>query len=177
MQKPNGSVSQVEYAKRRGVSQPYISQLVKRGILPTLLGGRLDPAACDIAMAKIRPRVRSWSGAKSSPTQNSYLEARAVSEHYKARLLKLEYETMQGKLLDADRVLELTTSAFANCRTRLRALPKSLAPLVQNRSLGEVERILSDAVDGALTALSTDVLAPSDASESTGNDAKGSTDA
>jgi hypothetical protein len=161
MHKSNGSVSQVEYAKRRGVSQPYISQLVKRGVLPVLPGGKLDPDACDIAMATIRPRVRGWGGAKSDPTRTSYLEARAVNEHYKAKTQKLVYEQMRGDVVDANLVLEQATAAFSNCRTRLLALPRSLAPvLAAQSSVATVERILADGITGALITLSIDIFAP-----------------
>ena len=86
--------------------------------------------------------------------------ARAVHETYKAKTQKLVYEQMQGKLVDSDAVLAAATSAFANCRIRLRSLGRSLAPLLANRGAAEIEKLLSESIDSALLALSTDCLAP-----------------
>src|SRR5690348_9130979 len=146
MAKPNGHVTQREYAALRGVSRQYISALVRRGVLPVGEGGKLNPSDCDLAMQTIRPRMRPHAGPRPTALERqSYLQARAVSENYKARLLKLEFEKQTGRLCDSDRVVEVATTAFSNCRTRLRSLGKSLAPLLQNRSVAEIVAIIDDA--------------------------------
>src|SRR5678815_888580 len=168
-------LSNAGYGKRCGLSGAYIGRLVRSGQIPTLADGSIDPTAADQARAKnVRLRIEPTPRAKHG---GDYWQARTVREHFAAKLLQLEYARESGKVLDADQVLQLTTAAFANCRLRLRSLPRSLAAiLVAQKSPAAAEKLLASAIDDALLALSTDVLAPPSASESTG-DAKGSTDA
>jgi hypothetical protein len=165
MAKSNGHLTQRAYARLKGVTPQYISSLVRRGVLPVGEGGKLNPSDCDRAMETIRPRMRPHAGPKpTSSERQSYLQSRAVSEHFRARLLRLEFERASGKLLDADTMLDKLTVAFSNVRVRLGALPRSLAPVLVNQPLtGTVERILSQAIDNALLVLSTDIFATSDA--------------
>ena len=159
------------YAKSRAISAQYIGRLVKNGTIPVLHDGSIDPAAADAARAsRVRLRMKATPQAGHG---EGYWQARTAREVFSAKLLQLEYARETGKLLDADKTLELVTSAFANCRIRLRSLPKSLAAVLANRTPAEVEAILCIAIDGALVTLSNDVLAPPGASESTG-DATGS---
>ncbi len=65
-----------------------------------------------------------------------------------------------GKLLDADCVLETAEKAFTNARVRLRALPRSLSPILAGMSQpAEIETTLLEAIDAALEVLSKDVFA------------------
>jgi len=97
------------------------------------------------------------------PKGGDYWEARTRREQFAAKLLELEYARQSGKVLDSDKVLALTMTAFSNVRTRLRRLGRSMAGVLQHRSASEIENLLNDAVDNALTALSDDVLRPADA--------------
>jgi hypothetical protein len=94
-----------------------------------------------------------------NPKADPYRAARTVHETYRAKKEKLEYERLTGKLVEADKVLEATEKAFSNVRVCLRGLAKSLAPLLAaNNHPPEIEKLLADAIDGALEGLSTDVF-------------------
>ena len=160
-------MSNAAYGKSRGLSGAYIGRLVRDGQIPTLPDGSIDPNSADEARARnVRLRMDPSPHAK----RGDYWQARTVREHFAAKLLQLEFARESGKVLDADKVLQLTAGAFSNCRTRLRGMGKSLAPLLQHRSVGEIEKLLNDAIDGALEALSANVLSPCVASQET-NDA------
>jgi len=180
MDRKRQGLSNAGYGKRCGLSGAYIGRLVRSGQIPTLADGSIDPEAADQARARnVRLRMVPPSPRQivASPRQSNsakhggdYWAARTVREHFAAKLLQLEFARESGKVLDADKVLQLTAGAFSNCRTRLRGMGKSLAPLLQHRSVGEIEKLLNDAIDGALEALSANVLSPCVASQET-NDA------
>jgi hypothetical protein len=157
-------VSKSEYARRRGCSAAYISKLVRQGKLATI-GDKIDPIAADAALNATRERVRVPFPEKPTTTRlqdslsRSYLAAKTANETYKAKLQRLEFELKTGKLLQADKVLESAEKAFSTVRVRMRGLAKSMAPILaaQNRP-GEIEKILSEAIDGALEGLSQKVF-------------------
>jgi len=71
MKRQTVALSQSKYAKRVGVSQPYISKLVKKGILPVGADGKLNPEECDRAMeASVIPwqRMRKENTLQSRTT-------------------------------------------------------------------------------------------------------------
>ena len=170
-------MSNAAYGKSRGLSGAYIGRLVRDGQIPTLADGSIDPEAADQARARnVRLRMVPPSPRQivASPRQSNsakhggdYWAARTVREHFAAKLLQLEFARESGKVLDADKVLQLTAGAFSNCRTRLRGMGKSLAPLLQHRNVGEIEKLLNDAIDGALETLSANVLSPCGVSQET----------
>jgi hypothetical protein len=142
-------------AKQLGLSTRQLSRLVEMG-MPRVGAGR---------KARFGPEALQWHReylARQGATGRSVsalarAQARKLTVDADRSALKLERE--RGKLLDADRVLEVTENAFSNVRVRMRGLAKSMAPiLAANSHPAEVERMLLDAVDGALESLSTDVL-------------------
>jgi hypothetical protein len=151
-----------EYARARKIHRSLVYRLIKQGRITTLPNGKLDPERADVERARsTRPRV----SARPSPSRHDdgrtdpYRTARTVNETYKAKTTKLEYERMTGKLVEADKVMEAAEKAFSNCRVRLRGLARSMAPiLAANIHPSEIEKMLGDAIDGALEGLSTDVF-------------------
>jgi hypothetical protein len=105
--------------------------------------------------SKPAPAPVTASGASVDP----YRQARTVNETYKARTAKLEYERLTGKMVEGDKIMEAAEKAFVNARVRLRGLAKSMAPiLAANIHPAEVEKMLADAIDGALEGLSRNVF-------------------
>ena len=162
-------ISQREFARQKGCSVQYVNKLVKEGRIK-LTEGKIDPETANAAMSSrlTPPRAPAIetqynknviSKADTGPTPNSYLAARTFHETYKAKREKLLYEQLQGKVVDSDKILEAANSAFANCRVRMRGLAKSMAPiLASHTSPAEIEKIMADAIEGALTVLSDDVF-------------------
>lgn len=161
-------ISQREYARQKGCSVQYVNKLVKEGRI-VLTSGKIDPATADAGWngRTQQPRADVPKPETPAPTvrespssnPNSYLAARTFHETYKAKREKLLYEQLQGKLVDGDLVLEKASNAFQNCRVRMRGLAKSMAPiLASHTSPAEIEKIMADAIEGALTVLSDDVF-------------------
>jgi len=155
-------ISQREYARRKGWSSPYVNKLVQQGKIPTV-GGKIDPRKADAAL-KVNRGGKIDNPPSQVPAQpagqiSPFVQARTVHETYRAKSAKLEYEQLNRKLVDSDRVIEVAEKAFANVRVRLRAIPKSLAGVLPaNQNAAEIERMLSDAIDAALGSLATDVF-------------------
>ena len=51
MARGNKLVTQSEYARQRGISQPYVHKMISRGMFPTH-DGKIDPAEADAGRAK-----------------------------------------------------------------------------------------------------------------------------
>jgi hypothetical protein len=157
-------VSAREYARSRNLSVQYVSRLLHHGIVIVLPNGKIDATATDrMRSAKIRARMPVT---RMKHERDSYREARTRREIIAAEREQLLLDQLKGTLVNADRIVELTTMAFSNVRVRMRSLARSLPPVLAGRSLGEAEAIIQQAVDGALNSLSTDCLGdtrPSDA--------------
>lgn len=82
-------------------------------------------------------------------------ESRAHYEAYKALLAKLEYEEKAKILIPSDEIQEVWNNVLKSFQVKIRAIPTKLTPLLSNVSAeDEIEKILSDALDEALTELS-----------------------
>lgn len=154
------SVTRTQYARSRKITPQYLGRLIKSGRIPVNSDGTVNPRMVDAARVRtVAPRVK--------PERDSYYQSRALRERYTAKMAKLEYEQATGRLVDADIVLEKVTQAFTNTRIRMRSVGRSLAPLLEHRNVGEIEKLLNEAIDNALESLSEDVLRPADATRAT----------
>lgn len=132
-------VSQREYARRRGVSQPTVCRAVKDGRL-TLVAGKVDPVAADREWPKPPLRVP-----KDSP---DYHRARAQREQYRAELTSLELSKLRGELLPAEDVRRSAFALARQTRDRLMAIPDRVsAALAAASDPEDVRRILDVEID------------------------------
>lgn len=147
-------MSRAAYARRRHCSRAYVTQLIAQGKIH-VADGLIDSEQADRQLQQnVAPRHRA-----SSRPGVSFLEARTMSELYKARLARLQYDKMTGVLVEVDKVQAAAEKAFSTVRQRMRSLGKSLAPILASQSQpAAVEKILSEAIDSALESLSTDVF-------------------
>ena len=156
------------YAASRNLSPQYVGRLRTAGIVIVAANGKVDAAASDrMRSQKIRARMPVTPRQKHG--RDSYLEARTRREIVAAEREQVLLDQLRGRLVDSDLVLAAATSAFRNCRQRLRGLARSLPPLLQGRSLSEIQQILEQAIDAALETLSVDVLSGTNASRETGD--------
>lgn len=117
-------MSQVEYARHRGVSKQAVGKMIANNKIPvTFRDGRkrIDPAAADFALGEnlervdagrdypdldLRPDVDKASTRSSS---SGLTRAKTVSETYRAKIAELEYNERVGELLpirDVQRAME-----------------------------------------------------------------------
>jgi len=101
----------------------------------------------------------NWPAADGGSAAPSYAQARIVDMTYRAKLRRLEYEKVQGKLIDAEAVRKLIADANRTLRDGLLAIPGRLAPIcaaetdqkkIESLMLREIKRELvrqADAID------------------------------
>ena len=154
-------VSQAVYARMRGVSRQWIRQLVREGKL-TLEGGLVDPEKANAELARnmvgqLHPNPRRAGGhtrVGNSADASPYLQQKMITEHFRAKLMQLRHERESGRLIDKGEVLAAIILANSTVRTRLRAIPRTLAAILAGtQNALEAERIMADAIDAALTEL------------------------
>jgi len=134
--------SQAEYARHRGKSRQYIGQLAKAGVL-VMRGGQVDFEASDMVLddrpvdepesppAVPGPNAAAFQRpiADAGPGQGgaNFGQARTIEMVFRAKLRRLEYETKQGKLIDAETYRNAAASAFRMFRDNLLGIPDRLA--------------------------------------------------
>lgn len=133
------------YAKHRGVSLAAVQKALQSGRIRIGADGKLDAAAADadwsrntkLATAHVLPDPR-----RSMPEQddssgfggNQYAKARAIREHYLARLAKIEYEERVGKLVSKDEVQVAAFTRFRQFRDLMLNIPDRLAAVLAAES-------------------------------------------
>ena len=149
-----------QYAKHRGVALSAVQKAIKTGRISTLPGGQVDPAVVDVEWERntkqYAPAV-SWRVDQEEDEGGSgfgasqYAKARAVREHYQARLAKLDYEERTGKLISKDEVQVASFNKFRQFRDNLLNIPDRLsAMLAAEVEAGPVHHILTNEIRKAL---------------------------
>jgi hypothetical protein len=143
-------MTQTEYAKHRGVSQPYINRLVKQGKIP-LADGKIDPETADAALdaaadpskggvrASNAERRQTRPDAPAAPPEpgapiGQFNRAKTVDATFVAKLRELEYKKQIGALIEREPYAKANEDAGAMLRKELDAMQHRLAPLVAGES-------------------------------------------
>lgn len=98
------------YATHRGVALSAVQKAIASGRISALPDGRVDSDRADVEWERnttqyapaVARRRQDEDGEVFGASQ--YTKARAVREHYQARLAKLEYEEKVGSLVSTDEV-------------------------------------------------------------------------
>lgn len=164
-------MTKAEYAKHRGVSRPYISKLAKNGIL-VMRGGKIDVVATDMVLDD-RPvddvNVSPSSGASlplrpatepAGQSGASFGQARTIEMVFRAKLRRLEFETKQGKLIEAEVYRKAAADAFRTFRDGMLGIPDRLATVIAAESdAKKVHLTLKTEISRELEAAASAVLA------------------
>ena len=170
-------MTQGEYARHRGVSRPYISKLVKNGVV-VVRRDKIDRVASDAvlddkpvddvdtALAAPLPAggAPDASGAELAGDPQpelgaSFGQARTIDMMFRARLRRLEFEQKQGKLIEAEVYRSAAANAFRMFRDGMLGLPDRLATVLAAESdpkkvhlalKAEITRQLEAAADAIL---------------------------
>jgi hypothetical protein len=132
------TMSQRQYARHRGVALSAVQKAIKTGRIAKQPDGRIDPAAADVAW---KQKTRTYVPAITRPPEpeheeiggfgaGQYTRARAVREHFQARLAKLEYEERVGKLVSKDEVQVAAFNKFRQFRDHILNIPDRVAAMV-----------------------------------------------
>jgi hypothetical protein len=166
-------VKQAEAARAVGISPPALSRWIRRGLLTPDADRRVDmervreiAAQRDPARSPAARAVAAEAGASrplpdidlsaawGDDTPASFEAARAMREVFEARAARLRYEVAAGELIDARRAAAAVTTAAANIRLTLEALPDRLAAHVAAESdEAACAALLTEAVNEVLLAL------------------------
>lgn len=169
-------MSQSEYARHRGKSRQYVSQLAQAGVL-VMRGGKVDVAATDTVLddkpvadpdaappqqrAFSRPLRPAEDVGQAPGTQGgaSFGQARTIEMVFRAKLRRLEYETKQGKLIDAEAYRKAAADAFRMFRDGMLGIPDRLATTIASESdPKKVHLALKNEISRELEAASHAVL-------------------
>ena len=101
------AMSQRAYAQHRGVSHKAVQKAIEGGRITVLPDGRIESDIADEQWDRNTREHAPFSGQDDDGSgfgATQYSKARAVREHYQARLAKLEYEERVGSLVSKDEV-------------------------------------------------------------------------
>jgi len=160
-------ITQAEYARRRGVTAPRISHLVKSGVI-VLEDGKVNVEQADQAIEQAinpayqkRPGRPAKGGADTS--RLSYTQAATLEKKFSAALKKLDLEEREGTLINAEELRRELMALFATIKKRLRAIPSKITPEVfglakaakgQRAGCAKINKRLLSEIDDALQELS-----------------------
>jgi len=125
-----------EYARHRGVGHSTVQKAIATGRISTLANGTIDSEVADREWREnTEPRPTKGSTKRRQDDDDTfgaaqYSKARAVREHYQARLSKLEYEEKIGSLVSKDEVKIATFNAHRSMRDAMLNLPDRLAAML-----------------------------------------------
>lgn len=168
-------MSQREYAKRRGVTQPAVAAAVRTGRIKKAADGRIDPDKADrdwVANTDQSKPRNSITGNPKNPkgtspidgngseaarreVQGSYAAARAVRETMQAKIAQIELQRIEGGLVDKEEVRREVFESHRKVRDALLALPRRLAPLVVGLDIEEIVELMQREIDRVCKRLSS----------------------
>ena len=170
---PPRLMTKAEYAKHRGVSKPYISKLAKNGIL-VMRGSKVDVGATDTVLddkpvddIDAPPPMQQPVGTAPPPRPAdgigqggaTFGQARTIEMVFRAKLRRLEFETKQGKLIEAEVYRKTAANAFRAFRDSMLGIPDRVSTVVAAESdpkkvhlalKTEISRELEAAADAVL---------------------------
>jgi hypothetical protein len=171
-------VSKTEFARIQGVTPPYVSKLLRTGVI-TEVEGKIDvDAACaaieassspahwhmkevNAAQRKKRASPAPAANSRAKATTNAYQTARTQRESFAAKNARLDYEERSGSMVRIGSALALYGEQCVQLRTKLLAIPSERAPeLFRLKTVAELQDRLSQIITEALEGLTCDVSGP-----------------
>jgi len=160
-----------EYARHRECRPYSVQWAIKQGRISLEPNGKIDSEKADVLWQLRTNHSMNARGKDSShKTRNGALaelvgaaadgaaggpnfsQARAVKEHYHARLAQLEFQEKSGKVVPADQVKVETFNRFRGLRDSILAIPNNLAEkLAITDEPHQVSQILTAAIHESLS--------------------------
>jgi hypothetical protein len=131
-------MTKAEYARHRKVSKPYITKLAQNGVL-VMRNGKVDVQATDLVLddkpvddvdpptAAAPPSAARPAGESPGQAGASFGQARTIEMVFRAKLRRLEFETKQGRLIEAEVVRRRIAEHVRALRDGLLGLPDRLS--------------------------------------------------
>lgn len=141
--------------KMLGISERHVRRLVNEGILTRIKNGQYDLVECGQRYIKHITEREKMRSSKKDELETEKLAEQVLHERakrQKAEIIVAELEGTMHSAADIERLWSWTVTAF---KSRIRALPLKVAPLIQHTTdLGEINTILQREIDEALKELS-----------------------
>ena len=120
-----------------------------------VIRGRMVDAVASDAVLDDKPPERSAPDGQQPPT--SYAQAKLADMVFRAKLRRLEFETRQGKLIDAALVKERWAAILVVLKERILAVPDKLALEVALTNERQVRDALKREMNALLKAVHSDI--------------------
>lgn len=158
-------VSLREFGRQIGRSHVWVQDMVNNGSLPCVGEGRSKKIPIEAGFEAVKKLIKEKDNQEDENGQDKSLssfanarnvteatnKARLKKEIYTAQLKELEYKLRNGDLVERSAVIEEGHAIGAAMRQQLMSLPVRVAGLCEGRTTREIEEILEDAINDALT--------------------------
>jgi len=152
------SMTQNEYASRRGISQPMVAKMIRQGKLNGAfhkVGRRylIDPEKADAILRNNR------ADTKSLPNESiTFAEAAKMEKLTRVAILELDLRKKRGELIEKIQVEAMAAKIATLLRVNIEAIPAKLAPtMVGMRNPAEIAQHLQRELKSILTDLSKNI--------------------
>ena len=143
------TTSQRNLAKVLQVTQPRVSQLVREGVV-------IRDDGDDSGGVFIVESLRNFYKRENVTSEDGVdinIE-RALHEKAKRQLAELRLEKARGNLYDSKIVERVITEDLVKLRTRLLSLPSKIAPMIEGKTKGEIDLVLTRKIEDSLEEMS-----------------------
>ena len=130
-------LSQRAYARHRGVAVSAVQKAIETGRISTQPDGRIDSEQADVEWEQNTTRHAPPIATRGQEDDDvsifgasQYAKARAVREHYQARLAKIEYEERVATLVPKNEVQVAAFNKFRQFRDHMLNIPDRVAAMV-----------------------------------------------
>lgn len=147
-------MGRAEFAAHIGCAKSYVTKLGTQGRL--VMGHAENVDRIDVAATKAM--LASTTGAPGRANEAAvtpaFADAKDAGEHYKAEMLRMDFEERCRNLIKADDMRAVVMMAGASLRARLEMLPDTLAPqLAAASDEHQVKALLAGEIEAALAEL------------------------
>lgn len=162
-------ITKKELSIRLDVSAAYVAKLVRDGRVTVGDDGKVEwPTVQDEIKSGENPAFAGHKKvnkqAKSVPVKNlsnesavelnkKFNKARTDEKIYAAKLKELEFNKEKGKLIPLSDVIADAARTGEEIRALLCSIPSRIAPALDGKSAVEIEAVITEAINEALTVL------------------------
>lgn len=173
------TLTQAQFARHLGVDRAHITRLKHAGRLVLTPAGQVDveaseariaatadPAKAPVAERHAAGRAAAVDGATAAKTAGeqmadkvtaTYQQSRAVRERYNALTAKAEYESLIGKLVDADAARSAVADLCVTFRQSVELWPDTVGPMLVQKELSEIRQIMQEHAEALLLSIKHEI--------------------
>lgn len=148
------TTTQTELARAMGVTQPYVSQLIKNGIVVSDESDKNGGVLVFQSLKNYYSHAAPSSGASNADDDVDINLERAKREAAERKIAELKLAKMENRVYDARTVELVQTEMLSNLRTQLTGLPSKVAGQLPESVRAEVCETLTHEIEEKLGELS-----------------------